>query len=103
MSKVYWRYNTILYFSLTIALESILCIALVVATKTQTFSVNTSILQSRSISNEAAGSDLYGIGVRVGLYHQGFAFLLSDFRTETRIALCLLVPSLPACLSSLDR
>jgi hypothetical protein len=41
-------------------------------------------LLTRAVGNEYAGSDIYGIGVRVGFYLQGFTFTLNAFTKEMR-------------------
>jgi hypothetical protein len=43
----------------------------------------------RSVGNELAGSDLYGIGVRTGLYLQGFAFAINTITMDTRSGILL--------------
>lgn len=50
------------------------------------------------VGNESAGSDIYGIGVRVGFYLQGIAFTVNAFTSETRKGMLLAAASVQAAI-----
>jgi hypothetical protein len=50
------------------------------------------------VGNDFAGSDIYGIGVRVGFYLQGIAFAMNAFTSETRKGMLLAAASVQAAI-----
>lgn len=50
------------------------------------------------VGNQNAGSDIYGIGVRVGFYLQGIAFTMNAFTSETRKGILLPTISVQAAI-----